>query len=394
MRYENFEQAVVQEPDEWSVRSNFWQGKSEALQTNRKRRERRKDPLILVGYGLVVKVEKGRLVIQDGTTHFPSTPAEHVFFKGSLDLPPRIVIIDGAGSITLDAIDWLANQGIPLVRIKYDGSNASLMSPTGYAADPKKVAWQLRARKSEALKVEFATPLTIQKLEAALNTLQDFLPASASRNQALETVSSCLDFIGGGQADTIQKLRGQEGKAAYWYWRAWQYLDIQWKAANRYPIPDEWRAFTARSSLNSSKKEPNRNASHPVNAMLNYAYTALLTQTKINAIADGYDPMIGVMHDQREKHKDNTPSFALDLMEPMRPVIDRVILKLIAKETFSGADFDLQSDGVVRVNAELARLIAQRSSLAINSETVCSRDEISSRELSASFSKSDLLRKG
>lgn len=308
-----------------------------------------------------MKVEKGRLVIQDGTTHFPTEPAQHVFFNGSLDLPPRIVIIDGAGSITLDAIDWLTDQGVPLIRIKYDGSNTSVMSPTGYAADPDKVAWQMRARESEALKVEFATPLTIQKLEAALATLRDFLPASAPRNRAIETVTSCLDFIRDGQADTVQKLRGQEGKAAYWYWRAWQHLDINWKAAKRYPIPDEWRTFTARSSLNSSKKEPNRNASHPVNAMLNYAYTALLTQTKIKAIADGYDPMIGVMHDQREKHKDNTPSFALDLMEPMRPVVDRVILKLIAEETFSGAGFDLQSDGVVRINPELARSVASNA---------------------------------
>lgn len=307
-----------------------------------------------------MKVEKGRLVIQDGTTHFPSTPAEYIFFKGSLDLPPRIIIIDGAGSITLDAVDWLADQGIPLIRIKYDGSNTSVMSPTGYAADPEKVAWQLRARESEALKVEFATPLTIQKLEAALVTLRDYLPASTARNRAIETVSACLDFIRDRRADTVQTLRGQEGKAAYWYWRAWQHLDIKWKAAKRYPIPDAWRTFAARSSLNSSKKEPNRNASHPINAMLNYAYTALLTQTKIQAIADGYDPMIGVMHDQREKHKENTPSFALDLMEPMRPVVDRVILKLVAEETFSGADFDLQSDGVVRANSELVRSLTQQ----------------------------------
>ena len=324
----------------------------------RKSREKEIQPLILNGFGLSISVDKGRLVIRNGRTHFPQSQSVITYFKGSLELPPRIVIIDGAGSVTLDAIDWLADQRIPLIRIKYDGSNASVMSPTGYAADPEKVAWQMRARESEALKVEFATPLTIQKLEAALVTLQDYLPASASRNRAIETVSSCLDFIRDGQADTVQKLRGQEGKAAYWYWRTWQHLDIKWKAAKRYPIPDEWRTFAARSSLNSSKKEPNRNSSHPVNAMLNYAYTALLTQTKIKAIADGYDPMIGVMHDQREKHKDNTPSFALDLMEPMRPVVDRVILRLIGEETFSGADFDLQSDGVVRVNPELTRRTA------------------------------------
>jgi CRISPR-associated protein Cas1 len=33
-------------------------------------------------------------------------------------------------------------------------------------------------------------------------------------------------------------------------------------------------------------------------------------------------------------------------MEPLRPVVDRAPLKLIAEETFSGADFQLQSDGV------------------------------------------------
>lgn len=346
------------EVDEWAERCSYWIAQSEKQKPIRKRREKQKAPLILNGFGLSISVDKGRLVVRNGRTHFPQSQLAITYFKGSLELPPRIVIIDGAGSITLDAIDWLADQGIPLIRVKYDGSNASVMSPNGYAADPENVAWQLKARESEALKVEFAIPLTIQKLEAALVTLQDFLPASASRNRAIETVSSCLEFIRDGQADTVQRLRGQEGKAAYWYWRAWQHLDIKWKAGKRYPIPDEWRSFTARSSLNSSKKEPNRNASHPVNAMLNYAYTALLTQTKIQAIADGYDPMIGVMHDQREKHKDNTPSFALDLMEPMRPVIDRVILRLIAEETFSGADFDLQTDGVVRINPEFARIIA------------------------------------
>ena len=96
--------------------------------------------------------------------------------------------------------------------------------------------------------------------------------------------------------------------------------------------------------------------------MLNYAYEVLLTKMKIQAIADGYDPMIGILHDQRHKEKDLTPSFALDLMEPHRPVVDRVVLKLIADETFSGADFDIQSNGVCRVNPELVRYLTEMKS--------------------------------
>src|ERR1700730_11464069 len=39
----------------------------------------------------------------------------------------------------------------------------------------------------------------------------------------------------------------------------------------------------------------NRNAAHPINAMLNYAYAVLQSQIQINAVADGYDPTVGIM---------------------------------------------------------------------------------------------------
>jgi len=74
-------------------------------------------------------------------------------------------------------------------------------------------------------------------------------------------------------------------------------------------------------------------------------------------IADGYDPTIGIMHDswKPEKH-----SFVFDLMEPMRPVVDRPILKMIQAEAFLGADFTLQQDGACRLNPEMARTIANQ----------------------------------
>ena len=34
--------------------------------------------------------------------------------------------------------------------------------------------------------------------------------------------------------------------------------------------------------------------------MLNYAYTVLKSEVRIKAIADGYDPTIGVMHQGRD----------------------------------------------------------------------------------------------
>lgn len=233
-----------------------------------------------------------------------------------------------------------------------------------YAADPKKVAWQYATRSDAKAKLKFATDLTVRKLQASVETLEGFVPRSKYRDSAHKAASEVLKFIKAGNATSPSILLGQEGKAAAAYWRAWTAIKMNWRTSKRNPIPDAWREYRSRSSVNTGNKMQNRNADHPINAMLNYGYAALATKMKIQAIADGFDPMVGVFHDQRHDKKDNTASFALDLMEPHRPVVDRGILKLIREETFSGADFDLQSNWMFRVNPKLMKILGQRASIA------------------------------
>ena len=96
---------------------------------------------------------------------------------------------------------------------------------------------------------------------------------------------------------------------------------------------------------------------NPVNAMLNYACAVLIAQTQIRLILEGYDPTNGIM--QKRALRGINPGFALDHMEPMRPVVDRAVVHLIDAVTFTGADFSIQHDGVCRMNPELARRVAQ-----------------------------------
>ena len=102
----------------------------------------------------------------------------------------------------------------------------------------------------------------------------------------------------------------------------------------------------------------NRGATHPINAMLNYAYGVLMGRTQVQLIAEGYHPTIGILHG-RESELGRYPAFALDRMEPMRSVVDRAILELVKATTFSCGDFSIQPDGVCRLNPELARRVAQ-----------------------------------
>ena len=43
----------------------------------------------------------------------------------------------------------------------------------------------------------------------------------------------------------------------------------------------------------------NRHATHPVNAMLNYAYAVLESQLRIATVSEGLDPTIGYLHSCR-----------------------------------------------------------------------------------------------
>ena len=92
--------------------------------------------------------------------------------------------------------------------------------------------------------------------------------------------------------------------------------------------------------------------------MLNYAYALLQSQVQIQTVSAGYDPTIGVLHASAP----DRPAYILDLMEPMRPVIDRVVLHLLQERTFQPADFTLRQDGVCRLNPEIARQIVQLAS--------------------------------
>src|SRR5262249_51243841 len=103
-------------------------------------------------------------------------------------------------------------------------------------------------------------------------------------------------------------------RSALAYFNAWQGLPLRWKGTGRKPIPNDWRKFASRTSLQSSKAQ-NRNASHPVNAMLNYAYAVLESRVRSEIVVHGYDPMIGYLH----SYDKDRAALVFDLMEPLSP---------------------------------------------------------------------------
>ena len=340
--------------DEWAIRSELWIAESGKLQRKRRLRDRNSNPLILTGHGTSLRVEGGALVIRQGFTHYPQEREQHRFFKGELTLPPAIILLGGSGSLSFDVLNWLGEQGVALARITGEGGFAVMASGAGFSANSDKLRWQFDMQRDPAKRIDFARELIARKLENSKTTIEGQFPDSEAGERANAKACDAIARLKAGGFSDMNEIRSIEGEAAGAYWRAWVGVEMHWTARTRYPVPDDWHRYRSRSSVLTGHKKKNRKASHPINAMLNYAYAVKAAQLQIRAVADGFDPNAGIMH----HYRDDFPSYVYDLIEPERPKVDAVILSFARGRTFSGADFILRKDGACRLSPQLARAVA------------------------------------
>jgi CRISP-associated protein Cas1 len=341
---------------QWATRSSMWQARVEKASARRTKRAKPQPALILGGHGVSLRIENGALTIQNGFTHYPQQREIFRYFRGDLSLPERIILLDGSGSISFDVLSWLTEQKVALIRINWKGDIVCVSGGWGYSANPFRVKWQLETRENPAKRNEFCRSLITQKIEASILTLEKSIPRSDKWERAMTSAYAALSRLEENPPENISELRALEANCAASYFRSWVGMPIKWRGTSRRPIPDNWHAIGARSS--PYHLAGNRNAAHPVNAVLNYAYAALESEIRIKAISEGYDPTIGIMHEGN----DGSSKFIFDLMEPERPRVDRAVLDFVKWHVFDLTDFIIRTDGVCRLNPEMARAVVARLS--------------------------------
>jgi CRISPR-associated protein Cas1 len=338
----------------WVERGQLWQGSAaETPSPPRAYRWRKieRKPLVLVGHGVRLRVHQGTLLVQNGFTHYPQKREELRLFPGDRRLPSRIIALDSDGSISLDVIKWLSQQGILLVLLSWQGEVVSVVGD-GAVYDPTLREAQLAAQKSEA-GLRISTELIRDKIANSYDTLRT-LPPSPAIDAAVDKLGAILGEVLQTPPENIDALLLVEAQAAYAYFATWQMLPLRWKGTGRKPIPPDWHHTVARPSMVSGR---NRHATHPVNAMLNYAYAVLESQVRIATVSHGLDPTIGYLH----AYRPGRVALVYDLMEPLRPQVDRLILSFIRSHTFAPSDLTLNTSGVCRLHPQLAKKMAQRT---------------------------------
>jgi CRISPR-associated protein Cas1 len=340
------------EDDAWAARNEHWLARTAQPGTGNRKRKSARKPLILTGHGIRLRVDHGALLIQDGFTHYPQQRKEFRFFPGDWRTPSRIALVDGSGGLSFDVLDWLHFQEIELIRINWSGKVISITGGNGYACDPAIVQMQSAAR-DDGRALQMAQFLIIAKLTNSITTLRDALPGSPALELAIQRLSRDAELLRASHPSSVDQVLGIEGGGAYAYFNAWRSVPMRWNGTKKHPIPGDWCLIGWRSSAINRKEATKQRATHPVNAMLNYAYGVLENQVRIQILAAGLDPRIGTLHGKYAgKH-----ALVFDLMEPLRPVVDAALLRFIHSHTFAPGDFTITSDGICRLNPQLPRIV-------------------------------------
>lgn len=288
--------------------------------------------LVVDGYGVQLRVQRGRLLVQDGMGRNRRT---RELARIERDIR-RIVILADTGGVTLEAVRWCADVGIAVVQLDRDGRLLLLAGAPGL--DDARLRRAQAAAPSSPVGVEIARALLTAKLLGQAQLARTEL----GNEQGADNIESAARELG--DADLVG-CRDLEARASNNYWASWA-ASVQCRFATQEQarVPVHWMGFGARRSPIQRSATP-RSAATPINALLNYGYALAKVECRLALLALGLDPGMGIVHTDQK----NRDSLALDLLEPLRPVVEAHVLKLLATRHFRAADFHETREGVCRL---------------------------------------------
>jgi CRISPR-associated protein Cas1 len=295
---------------------------------------------VLDGWGARMVVERGHLELHDGVGQ-----DRRVRRYAKVDPPRRVVVgIGTAGTVSLEALRWCAATGTPVVVLSNDG--AILASGPPGREDARLLRAQALALYG-SVGLEIGRYLIAEKLKGQARVLRYVFDDQASA----DTVTDLAEAVE--LAKSLDEIIQNESVGANVYFAAWEKgVRVVFAGRDVPRIPSHWSRFNGRrSSVNPGSP---RSATDPAGALLNYAYRLAEIEAGLAARRMGLDPGIGCIHaDQAGR-----PSFACDLMEAVRPVVDLHVLGMLSGP-LRKREFTEDARGVVRILAPLTHRLAE-----------------------------------
>lgn len=181
---------------------------------------------------------------------------------------------------------------------------------------------QLRLLDDEPRRLRLAASLAAAKLMAQTRLLTELRENGvADRRLVLDGLARVAEqAVLLDSARGLPELLGREGAAGAAYFAAYR------------------SAFAPALGFKERNRRPPRD---PVNVALSLGYTLLHHEAACAAQLVGLDPLVGVLHEPAP----NRASLACDLVEPLRPHVDRFVQRLFAEAVLRPAHFTTEAEG-------------------------------------------------
>jgi CRISP-associated protein Cas1 len=301
--------------------------------------------ILILGPCAALRVRRGALDIEHGAGDDKRTIRIDVD-----DAKPHTILFDGHGEfLTGEALRWCARYGIGL--ILPDGpSRMMTFLHSALEADgngiPDTSPAMIRAQCATAT-LGAARELVRAKIERELEAI---LPGLSERRVRLAQWETRIDT-----SHTVAELLIVEAKAAADYWRAFASSGL--REAKGGNLPRTWLRFANRQK--GAGFLGSKNAIHPINAMLNYAYVVEAGRIAKALAARGLALQIGYLHSD----KTGRNSLVWDAIEPLRPIIDGRVFRFIESREFKRADFVQTSPSRYRLERDIITELLTKASL-------------------------------
>ena len=297
------------------------------------------------GYGASIRVDRGHLLVRDtGLAGTGESRLERVGHGLR-----RLVVISPDWYITGSALEWLTHQDASLVVLERDGEVFCATGRRG-SSDARLKRAQAALPDPEALSL--AKRVIDAKIEGQERNLRELLRDVEKAARLAE-----LRLFLYRRADSLGRVRTLESTAAKLYWQSFREVPVTFQKSDSGKVPAHWRTWGSRYSPLSGFSP--RLAITPAHATVNYLYAILESEAIIACHKMGLDPALGVLHNDWQER----PSLALDILEPVRPSVDRWVFDFLSGTSLEKRLLWERPDGNCRLMAQMCAVLAQTAPL-------------------------------
>ena len=307
------------------------------------------NPLLVSGFGTSINVEHRRLVISNkNENRFLE------FYPHKIDFDS--IIVDGyTGYITFEAMRWLSKHAINLTLLNWNGDLLSVSLPEQPKSGKLRIN-QYRKYLDNNIRFEIARKIVDCKVEKSLELLlvfseyYDFIEIYKIKKimddekEFFEQSIRKEEESGKDIAKLLKRLMNYEGKCAT------AYLNEMTKIFSK--IGPE---FNYQNRKNKSYSR-NYNAADEINALFNYGYSILESESRKAINTVGLDYSIGFLH---EINQSRTP-LVYDIQELFRWLIDVSVIQLLEEKKITKKDFLVTENYNTRLRQTGAKLLIEK----------------------------------